>query len=85
MDGKLKRDAMGFFFVPHEGPLDECLALGGRPSCKQEVELQGGLNHLISVAHQNKTNKARREDTRSFAVETTGKGMVFPPQIWFTS
>lgn len=79
MDSKHRNKIpLWLFFVPHEGPLDECLALGGRPSLKQEVKLQGSLSHrTLSVAYLSKTNKARRKDTRSFAVETTGKGTFF--------
>lgn len=69
-----KKDA----YVAHEDPLDECLALGGRPSCKQEVKLQDSLSPTLSVTSLNKTNEARRKDTRLFAVETTtGKGTFF--------
>lgn len=64
-------------FVPQEGSLDECLALGGRPSCKQEGKLQGSLSHTLSAACLDKTNNERRKDTRSLAVETTGKRTCF--------
>lgn len=58
--------------------LMNALALGGRPSCKQESKLQGSLSHTLSAACLDKANKTRQKDTRSLAVETIGKGTFFP-------